>query len=865
MTAVAAPPAFSPLNNQQQQPQQQSHHQPWSANNLSGSAAKSSVVMKPESSPDSDAPLASSPSPPEDPLRLFPRKSLQRSNSSSSISSTSSASSASSTTTVATTGSSPGTPASSAGEPVSLSLNTAFKKLPQTAASSHDQLLSHRAPHKKIWLHARSEPAVEQPSTNNTIATRPLASQESTSAQTATLHAQQQMPTAPSLNTNGQQAAQAQAQSQQLASNSTSQSASAVASEDNEPLKVLLYLISLNNTFERKTIHVPMRPAVLRIGRQTNQKTVPTPTNGYFDSKVLSRQHAEIWSDRSGKIWIRDVKSSNGTFVNNVRLSAENLDSDPHEIKTGDHLELGIDIIGEDGKTIIHHKVSAKVEHAGPAGAGTGPGSLNNSMDFTFNELDPAASLLMSGNGSPAIQGRPRNGSNPALGPNGRSMTGNGPVGGPMAYPRPFMLTPITTENIIKRLQNEIRGARLQNHDIERSETFINTLITKDLLAPADPPTKPPLTNGYHSFRADSKTRFSDPPAPPPQQPLPEKPTDVPSWKKSPSERSKSQSSNHTSSREPSGQAFYMQTEIDNYKKKLNDQEVRLKVLEETLHSERSARQAAEDLNQKLEEAMSSNHINGIDKERQAFEAKAAASANDEAKVEVQELQSANLALKALIETLRKEMETTSQTWERRLQKAEAEREIAQKSLAEMVLRIREESSARNRNKSSQHHHHRHHGVRSRSARSSSSSESSSSDPSSDEASASRSLSKRVTKSLLASTPQAHADSSSSEDESSEDDDSQPLVRKNQQTAATYKHSTTYKPRLATAASASAAVASATVGADGKSATSSRQQHSRGQALAKSLPYASVVGVVILGVGVMAFINGWQPQPRVEQ
>ncbi|KKF94120.1 putative protein C3H7.13 [Ceratocystis platani] len=614
------------------------------------------------------------------------------------------------------------------------------------------------------------------------------------------------MPTAPSLNTNGQQAVQAQAQSQQLASNSTSQSASAVASEDNEPLKVLLYLISLNNTFERKTIHVPMRPAVLRIGRQTNQKTVPTPTNGYFDSKVLSRQHAEIWSDRSGKIWIRDVKSSNGTFVNNVRLSAENLDSDPHEIKTGDHLELGIDIIGEDGKTIIHHKVSAKVEHAGPAGAGTGPGSLNNTMDFTFNELDPAASLLMSGNGSPAIQGRPRNGSNPALGPNGRSMTGNGP--------------------------NEIRGARLQNHDIERSETFINTLITKDLLAPADPPTKPPLTNGYHSFRADSKTRFSDPPAPPPQQPLPEKPTDVPSWKKSPSERSKSQSSNHTSSREPSGQAFYMQTEIDNYKKKLNDQEVRLKVLEETLHSERSARQAAEDLNQKLEEAMSSNHINGIDKERQAFEAKAAASANDEAKVEVQELQSANLALKALIETLRKEMETTSQTWERRLQKAEAEREIAQKSLAEMVLRIREESSARNRNKSSQHHHHRHHGVRSRSA---------------------------------PSTPQAHADSSSSEDESSEDDDSQPLVRKNQQTAATYKHSTTYKPRLATAASASAAVALATVGADGKSATSSRQQHSRGQALAKSLPYASVVGVVILGVGVMAFINGWQPQPRVEQ
>ena len=63
-----------------------------------------------------------------------------------------------------------------------------------------------------------------------------------------------------------------------------------------------LYLLSQNGTFERKTISVPYYPDNLRIGRQTNQKTVPTPTNGYFDSKVLSRQHAEIWADRSGKI-----------------------------------------------------------------------------------------------------------------------------------------------------------------------------------------------------------------------------------------------------------------------------------------------------------------------------------------------------------------------------------------------------------------------------------------------------------------------------------------------------------------------------------------------------------------------------------
>ena len=34
------------------------------------------------------------------------------------------------------------------------------------------------------------------------------------------------------------------------------------------------------------------------IGRHTSQKTLPTPRNGYFDSKVLSRQHAKIYAEK---------------------------------------------------------------------------------------------------------------------------------------------------------------------------------------------------------------------------------------------------------------------------------------------------------------------------------------------------------------------------------------------------------------------------------------------------------------------------------------------------------------------------------------------------------------------------------------
>jgi hypothetical protein len=214
------------------------------------------------------------------------------------------------------------------------------------------------------------------------------------------------------------------------------------------PNNPVLYLLSMNGTFERKTISVPYYPDSLRIGRQTNTKTVPTPANGFFDSKVLSRQHAEIWADRQGKIWIRDVKSSNGTFVNGSRLSPENRDSEPHELSTQDHLELGIDIVSEDQKTVVHHKVAAKVEHAGYLGA------TNNVMEMNFGDLDPANGTMMV-----PSQGamRSRAGSQGSVGSNGRMTAPSSVAGSQMSImgqqrPMNFWLTPVTTEQIVKRL-----------------------------------------------------------------------------------------------------------------------------------------------------------------------------------------------------------------------------------------------------------------------------------------------------------------------------------------------------------------------------------------------------------------------------
>ena len=212
----------------------------------------------------------------------------------------------------------------------------------------------------------------------------------------------------------------------------------------------VLYLLSMNGTFERKTITVPYYPDSLRIGRQTNAKTVPTPANGYFDSKVLSRQHAEVWADRNGKVWIRDVKSSNGTFVNGARLSPENRDSEPHELQTQDHLELGIDIVSEDQKTVVHHKVAAKVEHAGFSGP------TNNVLDMNFGDLDPANGVMMVPSQS-ALQMRSRTGSQGSVGSNGRLGPPTSVAGSQMSMmgqqrPMNFWLTPVTTEHIVKRL-----------------------------------------------------------------------------------------------------------------------------------------------------------------------------------------------------------------------------------------------------------------------------------------------------------------------------------------------------------------------------------------------------------------------------
>lgn len=66
------------------------------------------------------------------------------------------------------------------------------------------------------------------------------------------------------------------------------------------PSSVTLILEPINDTFTTKRI-VLVPGTIIKVGRTTNKSTAPTDTNGYFDSKVLSRTHAEIWNEH-GKV-----------------------------------------------------------------------------------------------------------------------------------------------------------------------------------------------------------------------------------------------------------------------------------------------------------------------------------------------------------------------------------------------------------------------------------------------------------------------------------------------------------------------------------------------------------------------------------
>ena len=143
----------------------------------------------------------------------------------------------------------------------------------------------------------------------------------------------------------------------------------APASSTNNPhIRIVPHIDSTRAlTFDVVDREVP-EGLVLKIGRFTEKG--PLEDRITFKSKVVSRQHAEIWVDKGQvsrqwdgvlsarlhgrqslhtigiQFYLRDTKSSSGTFLNHVRISPPNSESKPFLLKDGDVIQLGVDYQG---------------------------------------------------------------------------------------------------------------------------------------------------------------------------------------------------------------------------------------------------------------------------------------------------------------------------------------------------------------------------------------------------------------------------------------------------------------------------------------------------------------------------------------
>ena len=121
---------------------------------------------------------------------------------------------------------------------------------------------------------------------------------------------------------------------------------------------------SLN--FPTMTRTLPRETSIIKVGRYSDREGPPiaTPLQPSeapvgFRSKVVSRKHCEF-SYLNNQWHIKDIGSSSGTFLNNVRLSPPSLPSRLYPIRDGDIIQLGVDFKG--GEEEIFRCVRIRLE-----------------------------------------------------------------------------------------------------------------------------------------------------------------------------------------------------------------------------------------------------------------------------------------------------------------------------------------------------------------------------------------------------------------------------------------------------------------------------------------------------------------------
>ncbi len=146
--------------------------------------------------------------------------------------------------------------------------------------------------------------------------------------------------------------------------------------------KAILQCRANSHPFQDRTL-ILEQP--VKIGRSVGRARV-TVGNAIFDCKVLSRNHALLWYE-NGKFYLQDTKSSNGTFVNNQRLSKGSEESSPREVCSSDVLQFGVDVM-ENSRKVTHGCIIATLKLFLPDGkeAKASP-TITNSDPSTMGNL----------------------------------------------------------------------------------------------------------------------------------------------------------------------------------------------------------------------------------------------------------------------------------------------------------------------------------------------------------------------------------------------------------------------------------------------------------------------------------------------
>ena len=263
-----------------------------------------------------------------------------------------------------------------------------------------------------------------------------------------------------------------------------------------------------------------------------------------------------------------------------------------------------------------------------------------------------------------------------------------------------------------------MKAARQQSQDLEQAGTYLTSLISSETRDGIPQPSRidngsPRLVNGRHKLtKLDPMSRFSEPPAPPPQQPLPEKPDAMSCpletvsriLRQSETTRPGSGMSGSPSTPQ-SSQILSLVEALSSAKKQLDTQGARMKHLEDMLRQERSARESAEERARRLEQHASFRPLSDSKEEIDTSNPEKSSgrsepnpwpTVNGTIHVLASTPASSEHDLQQRLDSMVAEMDkmkTEMEKFQRRAESAETETATTRIGLAEMITRFRAENA----------------------------------------------------------------------------------------------------------------------------------------------------------------------------